>query len=101
MVEHLIYAGERVIGVVKGNVFIKNVFGSKHFLRQPPAICTDCEALRHARQYGATMMQVTDKETNIVYTVPIDVLLKHGTPLNRKAGNQIKLIMEYWTARQK
>ena len=48
-----IRVGRRVVGEVRGDVFYKSVYGSKHFLRIPRAIANDVKVLDEAEQAGA------------------------------------------------
>lgn len=93
---HPIYVNNKVVGHVFRTTFYKSVKGSKHFLRQPPSICTDDQALRDAQRYGAVTMEVTDQETGIRYLASIADIRKFGTRFQRGAGWQIGLGMGKW-----
>lgn len=97
-----IYAGNgKAIGTVRGNCFFKRVQGSKHFLRQPPAIAFDVYSINQARAAGADTVKVTDTETETTYTAELEHLLGHGTLFNRGWGEQIYLPLNGWIKKAK
>lgn len=85
------------IGAVDGTVFFKTVQGSAHFLRTPPAICSDVSAIRQARAAGADTMVVLDTETNIEYRASFLRIEEKGFAFERGHGEQIALAMKYWS----
>lgn len=91
-----IYVDNKVVGVVSGNTFIKNVHGNKHFLRTPPAIAFDVEALDNAIEAGATIVMVHDLDTQKDYYATIRMINSNGFKLDRGFGKQIALPIEYW-----
>jgi hypothetical protein len=91
-----IYAGNRVVGLVRGGEFIKRVKGSRHFLRRPPSICFDVSSLEEARNAGASTVKVIDDESGQVYQVPISLIFAKGFIFNRGHGEQIGLVFRYW-----
>ena len=91
-----IYVNEKVVGNVTCLAYYKTVTGSKHFLRTPPAISNDVQALRDAEKAGAIAVIIRDKETGIRYKSSIEAIFKFGISLNRGYGNQIALPMKYW-----
>ena len=91
-----IRAGGHVVGKVKGTTFYKSVFGSRHFLRIPPAICFDVKSLKDAERVGAVYAEVDDRETGKVYHAPIRSIWERGFKVNRGFGEQIALPLGLW-----
>jgi hypothetical protein len=91
-----IKANGRIVGQVKGNAFTKTVSGSKHFLRSPKAIALDTQSVADARKAGATLVEVVDRETGLVYRASIDRLFTKGFSLDRGYGSQIALSITDW-----
>lgn len=88
-----IYAGVKVIGHVKGDVFYKTIKGSKHILRRPPALAFDVQSLEEAEQAGARKVEVLDTETKNRYVAQLAHVWEKGFRLNRGFGEQIALPM--------
>ena len=91
-----IFANGRIVGHVDGNVFQKHVSGSRHFLRQPPAIMFDLQSLADAQAAGATIAKVIDDETKAVYQVDIEKIFEKPIYKNY-AGAQVGLRLSEWT----
>ena len=67
-----IYTGGRVVGEVVGEVFKKNISGSRHILHKPRAIALSVESLTQAEKVGAQEIQITDKESGALYACPFE-----------------------------
>lgn len=91
-----IQAGNKTFGLIVGDEFRKSVFGSKHFLRKPPAIAIDQGALDRAEEAGAVRVRVVDKETGWVYSATIAHIRRAGLEINRGWGFQRALPLESW-----
>lgn len=89
------YAAGRIVGKVEGDTFFKNI-RTKHILHSPPAIAFDIQSLEDAARAGATRVQVTDKDSGIIYKATIDHIRRAGFNLNRGWGNQIALGLDNW-----
>ena len=96
-----IKASKKVVGTVAGHVFFKSIYGSRHFLRRPPAIAFDVQSLADATRAGAVVVVVTDMETGTTYTSSIPYVYKAGFSINRGFGNQIALPMSKWEIKVK
>lgn len=92
----IITSAGRCVGVVIGDAFTKSVDASRHFLRNPPAICFDSAALEAAARLGVTRLEVTDRETGRVYTAGLTDLHAHGWQFDRGYGPQVALRLERW-----
>lgn len=88
--------GEKIVGHIIGNEFVKKVYGSKHFLRKPRAIAFDVASLEKAQKQGASQVKIIDLDTGIIYRVRIELIFYKGFYFNRGFGNQIGLTMNYW-----
>lgn len=76
--------------------YYRKVQGSKHFLRKPPAITNDLEALAEAERLGADRVRIVDSESGIEYLCAILVIRDYGFPIDRGYGKQIGLTFAYW-----
>ena len=95
-----IFAGKRITGVVIGDVFLKKVTASKHFLRRPPAIAFDVSSLEQAQQAGAVWAKVVDRETMKVYFAMIETIMDEGFRFNRGHGDQVGPPLAEWNDRK-
>jgi len=97
-----IFAGNgRVVGEVKGGVFLKKLKASKHFLQKPPAICFDVVSLEQAEKAGAIYVRIIDIETGKTYHAPLRLVWQKGFALDRGHGRQIGLALNYWQLKEK
>ena len=83
----------KVVGHIEGDTFHKQVEGSRHFLRRPPAIAFDVSTLDDAEKKGAKHVCVTDKE----YHARMSTVRDKGFSMNRGYGNQIALPLTEWS----
>ncbi|HZU05263.1 MAG TPA: hypothetical protein VFB73_04770 [Chloroflexota bacterium] len=86
-------------GQPDGKTVRKFIRGSKHFLRQPPAIATDFAVLLEAQAAGFEVLEVVDTETGVVYTAAIERVLAEGIAISRGFGEQRALRLERWARR--
>lgn len=91
-----VYSGNRIVGRVVGESFVKRAYASRHFLRKPPAIASDTDALERARQLGAKKVIVEDKESGKVYSAAIELVFEKGFRLDRGYNEQIALPLDKW-----
>ena len=96
-----IMVGDKVVGKVLGDEFIKEVHSTKHFLQKPRAIAFDEDSLVQAQKHGATKVKVIDLDTGIVYRVTIELIYQKGFYFNRGWGNQIGLTLDLWSSHPK
>lgn len=78
-----IYTGGRVVGKVVGDVFKKNISGSRHILHKPRAIALSVESLTQAEKVGAQEIQITDKESGALYACPFERFKEYAFPIQR------------------
>tara|TARA_R100000664_G_scaffold9433_2_gene15811 strand:+ start:2523 stop:2840 length:318 start_codon:yes stop_codon:yes gene_type:complete len=86
----------KVIGKVQNGVFIKNVIGSKHFLRKPPAISLDKSTLVEAVKNGANRVEINDTSSKNTYKASIDRIMIKGFEIDRGYGKQLALMLNQW-----
>jgi hypothetical protein len=86
----------KIVGEVDGNVFKKVVSASVHFLREPPSIANDLDVLNQAKQAGATMCEIIDRETGKKYVASMNRIWKDGIAINRGHGEQLALLLDQW-----
>jgi hypothetical protein len=91
-----IFSGGKRVGYVSGRVFFKNVDGTRHFLRKPPAIALGCDSLRDAEAAGADLICVVDRVNQRWYWSRIDHLRAHSFRVDRGFGQQLGLTFGYW-----
>lgn len=76
--------------------YYRRVDGSRHFLRKPPAITNDIDALGEAERLGADRVRIVDSETGNEYLCAIPIIRDYGFPIDRGYGQQIALPFAYW-----
>lgn len=78
-----IFTSGRVVGKVVGDVFKKNIAGSRHILHKPRAIALSVESLTQAEKVGAREIQITDKESGDLYACPFERFKEYAFPIQR------------------
>ncbi len=96
-----IKVGNKVIGRIEGEEFVKPLRSSIHFLRKPPAIAFDVQSLHQAKAMGANSVKIRDLDTELVYRAPIELIFSKGFQFNRGYGEQIALTLEHWRCQKK
>jgi hypothetical protein len=81
---------------VNGNVFVKQVEASRHFLYKPRAIAFDVSTLHDAEAAGATRVEVTDTETGRAYASTMAEIWANGFRVSRGFGEQWALPIGQW-----
>lgn len=76
--------------------YYRRVDGSRHFLRKPPSITNDVDALAQAERLGADRVRIVDSETGFEYLCIVAVIRDYGFPIDRGYGQQIALPFAYW-----
>ena len=89
-------ADGKIIGKICGETFRKIVRASKHFLHTPPAIANDLDALAQARDAGARVCEIVDRETGTTYRASIARIWEKGFSVNRGHNAQIALALNEW-----
>ena len=86
----------KVIGRFDKNKFIKEVYGSKHRLKYPPAWAIDAEAFDREIKPNATEIVIIDKETSTKYYVSVETFDRLKGELDRGFGRQYFLTLNCW-----
>jgi hypothetical protein len=86
----------KVLGRFQENKFIKEVCGSKHRLRYPPAWAIDAEAFDREVKPNAAEIIVIDKETGTKYHAQVDTFDRLKGELDRGWGRQYFLTLNHW-----
>ena len=89
-------ADGKTVGLVVNGIFKKTVKASKHFLRVPEAIANDLDVLAQAKDAGAWLVEVTDRETGKVYRASLARIWARGFHVERGHGAQIALVLSEW-----
>jgi hypothetical protein len=82
-------------GKVQGDVWIKEVQGSIHMLRQPPAWCVDHKDLLSAWRCGVKKLRIHDTESGQIYSIPLSQALE-GKVIDRGHGQQVLLPLQWF-----
>jgi len=83
-------------GRVKGNVWRKQVCGSRHMLRAPQGWAVDCDDLDAAEEAGAKLLLIEDVESGRQYLASLAVIRRHGFQFDRGHGAQVALPLARW-----
>ena len=92
----LVKCGDKVVGSLEDNRFIKLVIGSKHKLRCPRAWAIDAEAFDIEVKPNATEIAVIDKETGLEYHCSVEIFDRLKGELDRGFGRQYFLTLNHW-----
>ncbi|MFZ5809446.1 MAG: hypothetical protein ACOY16_09230 [Chloroflexota bacterium] len=78
----------------------KRIVGSRHILRQPPAIAFARQIIDYVRSQDCQRIEVVDTERGVVYTASFPTFLEFGIPIERGGFEpQIALPLRYWKVR--
>lgn len=91
-----IRAGARIVGMVHGDTFYKNLSRSKHFLHTPPGIAFDLSTLDDAERAGARFVEIHETDAGRVYRAAISKIRAKGFTFDRGFGRQICLGLPDW-----
>ena len=94
-----IKVGNKTIGNLEDNKFIKTVVGSKHQLKSPPAWAIDAQAFDNEVRSNVTEIVIKDKESGLEYHSSVEHFDKHKGTLDRGFGKQYFLTLNYWEER--
>ena len=87
----------RYVGHIEGGIFFKEVYGTKHMLRNPVAWAIDCDIFDKVLANLCNYIRITDKENKKEYNCNVKTFREHGQKLNRKHGDQYYLELIYWS----
>lgn len=90
----------KVVASLRNGVLRRNIRGSKHILRLPPAIAFDRCIIEEARREGCREIEVTDTESDRVYTLDFADFEKHAFPIDRGFGAQLGCELRWWNVRK-
>lgn len=83
-------------GRIEDKIFIKEVYGSKHMLRNPMAWSIDADIFDSVISPNCFLIHVIDRETQKRYKVSVDTFRQNKGILNRGYGKQYFLDMAFW-----
>lgn len=87
--------GGRAIWAVENRVLDRTILGSKHLLREPPAIAFDAHEYSRLRpQFD--MIMVRDRESGLVYSLTADEFDRLRQRLDRGHGLQFYVELCHW-----
>ncbi len=96
-IEKVRRADGKVVGEIRGEVFYKRLRASKHFLFTPLAIANDLDVLAQAKERGARIVEIFDRESKHTYRASIARIWDKGFAVSRGHGEQIALVLKEWT----
>lgn len=91
-----ILLGDKYIGEIRDDVFVKRVQGSRHLLKRPKAIAIDKGIVERIR-YEVNVIEVVDLESEVTYRTSMKQFLEKSIFIDRKYGEQLALPLQYWT----
>lgn len=86
----------KIVGRVENRIFIKEVFGTKHMLRQPMAWALDADIFDRVIVPNCLSIHIIDKETGTRYVAGVKTFLEHRQVLSRGFGKQYFLELVHW-----
>ncbi|MHA1940058.1 MAG: hypothetical protein ACW97O_17830 [Candidatus Thorarchaeota archaeon] len=97
---HLVYVNGKIVGTIENNTFTKQVTGSKHQLRRPPAWSIDAQAFDEQIKPQADEIVIFDKESGIKYHTPVETFDQFKRELDRGFGRQYYLTLDRWSIQE-
>ncbi len=88
--------GERVAGAIIGSTFRKFVFGSRHFLSKPRAVCYDRDVLHRLVEEGVRDLLVIDRDDGHSYRIQLARFMACAFPVRRGGGDQLGCVLSQW-----
>lgn len=85
-----------IVGRVIDRIFIKDVFGSRHMLRQPMAWAIDADIFDRVIVPNCISIHIVDKETGTKYVASVKTFSEKKQVINRGYGKQYLLELIYW-----
>ena len=91
----------RLVGQILDRVFVKEVYGNKHMLRQPMAWAIDCDIFDRVVFPNCLSIHIVDKDTGYRYVCGINTFREKSHRINRKYEAQYYLELVHWVVREK
>lgn len=85
-----------VVGRIENRTFIKDVYGSKHMLREPIAWSIDANIFDKVIAPNCFSIHIIDRETGAKYVVGVKTFHENKQVLDRGYGKQYYLELIYW-----
>ncbi len=85
----------RVVFTVEGRTLKKAIRGSRHLLKNPPAISIDANEY-DARRSAVDLLDVFDQETEITYTISRESFDRYCVEFDRGYGRQYYVALGRW-----
>ena len=95
----IVKVGDKTIGYLDGDRFIKPVMASKHKLKYPPAWAIDADAFDSEIEPNATEIIIQDKEAGVEYHASVETFDRLKGELSRGFGRQYFLTLNHWEER--
>jgi hypothetical protein len=94
----ILYAKDdvHVAGYVRGNVFRKELYGSKNMFHTPPGWTIETDIFDKLKRYGVTVIQIKDKETSNLYVTSRQTFEENCLDVNRGTGPHKALALPFW-----
>lgn len=91
-----VYVRGTIVGQIDAGVFIKNVRGRIHMLRQPPAWALDAETYETQIRPTCHKIIIEDIDTKIKYSTTLERFEDLKKTLNRGHGKQYFMFLDFW-----
>ena len=85
----------RTVFVVDARVLKKDISGSRHLLKQPPAIAVDADEY-DSRRWAFDSLEIFDKETSVTYSISVESFDRYRKELDRGFGRQYYVVLGRW-----
>lgn len=92
--------GGLIVGRVENRIFIKEVHGTKHMLRQPMAWAIDADLFDRVVVPNCSAIHIVDRGTGTRYITAVTTFQDKRQTLDRGYGKQYFLELIYWQAQK-
>lgn len=89
-----------VVGQINNRIFIKQVHGNKHMLRQPMAWAIDADIFDRAIKPNCLSIHIIDRDTGYKYVTGVKTFNEKKKVLDRGHNPQYYLELVHWIVRE-
>ena len=91
-----LYVAGYKVGTLEGDTLKRHVHFETHILQHPRGWSFDLDALKEAKEYGVTKVEVTDDDSGRRYCATLDDFFQKGVLVGEWAGH-LCLEIAHWT----
>jgi len=88
-----------IVGRLENHIFIKEVHGNKHMLRQPIAWAIDADIFDRVIVPNCWSIHILDRDTGTRYVAGVKTFQENKQTLDRGHGKQYFLELIHWQVR--